>query len=137
MTKGQQEDLETIRFFIPAAMRHIEITDQDVKAFFELSEHGKHGERVGLSTMDGFNALVQGKRWRGIHMEMWEEGMLEKWVNPHTKEVTYSCSVPYACLLDGLPRSVMEFAAKEMFKGKDKELIYTVWEEINSSKEGV
>jgi hypothetical protein len=110
MTKGQELDLETIRFFIPECMKHLEITDQDVKDFFELSEQGKHQGRIGLSTMDGLNALAQGKRWRGIHMEMWEEGVL-------------SGDVPYATLLEDLPRSVVEFMAKEMFKGADRELI--------------
>lgn len=116
MTKGQQQDLETIRFFIPASMRHLEISEQDIKDFFELSEQGKHQERVGLSTMDGFNALCQGKRWRGVHMEMWEEGIL-------------SGDVPYWEVLDGLPQNVVEFTAKEMFKGTDKELIMKTWEE--------
>lgn len=116
LTKGQQQDLESIRFFIPDAMKYVAISDQDIKDFFELSEKGKHQERVGSYLMDGFNALVQGKRWRGIHMEMWEEGVL-------------SCDVPYLNIIEGLPISVVEFASKELFKGKDKEIIMKVWKD--------
>lgn len=116
LTKGQQQDLESILFFIPDAMKHVAISDQDIKDFFELSEKGKHQERIGSYSMDGFNALVQGKRWRGIHMEMWEEGIL-------------SCDVPYLNIIEGLPIGAVEFAAKELFKGKDKETILKVWKE--------
>ncbi len=121
MTNGQSKDLETVRFFIPLAMLPsegkpgVDITDRDVVDFFEYSEEGKHAEKVGLSTMDGFNALVQGKRWRGIHMEMWEEGIMDG-------------TIPYIVLLEGLPDSVVEFMSREMFKGRDKELIYKLHE---------
>ena len=138
MTKGQIADLETIRFFIPDAMRHLEISEQDIKDFFELSEQGKHQERVGLSTMDGFNALVQGKRWRGIHMEMWENGVASSSKDPTTGKEYFESNVPYYTLLgleDGeepLPESVVKFMAKEMFKGADHDLIMGLY---NSSKE--
>ena len=110
LTKAQLEDLETIKFFIPLQMKHVEITDKDVTDFLELSEHGLHKERIGMSTIDGLNALFQGKRWRGIHMEMWEDGVM-------------SGDVPYSVLFEDIPDSVIRFAAKEMFKGADKNLI--------------
>ncbi len=110
MTKEQLKDIETIRYFIPDCMKHIEITDQDVKDFLDLSERGLNKDKVGTYTMDGFNALVQGKRWRGIHVEMFEEGNLDG-------------SFPYWELATCYPVSVVEFMAGEMFKGVDKNRI--------------
>lgn len=43
-------------------------------------------------------------------MGMYEEGVLEG-------------SMPYSVILDGMPKSVVEFMAKEMFKGRDADSI--------------
>ena len=131
MTPKQAKDLETVRFFIPDVMKHLEISEQDISDFFEYSEQGKRADRVGLATMDGFNALCQGKRWRGIHIEMWEQGVSSSWVDPKTKEEHFESDVPYAVLLESIPESVMEFAAKTMFKGADQDLIHRTWYELS------
>lgn len=103
MTQAQQADLETVRYFIPKDLiRYPEPAEQDVQDFFEWSERGLHKDRIGQ--VDGFNALVQGKRWRGIHMEMWEQGVLDGTVA--------------LCELVEAPFAVVEFMAKEMFKGQ-------------------
>lgn len=125
MTKGQLADLETIKYFIPACMEKVAITDQDIKDFFAYSERGQFKERAANQyVMDGFNALCQGKRWRGIHLhELWEPGVLEG-------------SVSYYTLLGGevkkevMPRSVVEFMKKELFKGTDAELIEKSYQDI-------
>jgi len=115
MTEKQLIDLETIEYFMPFCYRHLEITDKDREKFLEHSEKGLHepDERV----IDGFNALVQGKVWRGRHMhELYEEGVLEG-------------TMPYSTILgleEGdtpVPRSVMEFMAKEIFKGQNAKQI--------------
>lgn len=113
------------------------VSDEDIKNFFEYSEQGKHKNKILNYGMDGFNALIQGKRWRGIHVhELYEQGIL-------------SGDVPYYVLLGGLcgkkkwwqfwksphdpmPRSVVDFLKREMFKGKDAELIERVYQEISS-----
>lgn len=116
LTPHQQNDLETVKFFIPECMKHLEITGQDIIDFFEWSEKGLHTSRLSVGAfnpakhMNGLNALYQGKRWRGIHMQMWEDGVL-------------SCDVPYQVLLEDLPYPVLEFASREMFKGADREVI--------------
>lgn len=80
-----------------------------------------------------FNALCEAKRWRGIHMEQYEQWILDG-------------STPYFILLWGLskkrkwyqfwkpkfyndpiPRSVVDFMKKEMFKWHDAELIERVY----------
>lgn len=116
LSSHQQNDLETVTFFIPEGMKSVEITEQDITDFFEWSEKGLHTARLSVGAfnpsrhMNGLNALYQGKRWRGIHMEMWEDGIL-------------SGDVPYSILLEELPYPVLEFASREMFKGVDREVI--------------
>ncbi len=112
MTKKQATDLETIKFFIPRAMRHIPITKQDEIMFLEWSDEGKHKDKVGglPYPLDGFNALVEGKSWRGVHMRMYEEGVND-------------LSMPYLEIVSGMPRPVVDFLKKEMFKGSHAKLI--------------
>src|SRR3990167_1653330 len=139
LTNRQKKDLETIRYFIPREMRNIVIVDEDIKRFLELSERGR-GENSGkFAKGGGYEALVQGKRLCGLHMGMWEEGILEG-------------SVPYFTLLGGfekirkwynilryfkgkythdpLPRAVVDFMKKEMFKGFDAVIIKEIYQKI-------
>lgn len=110
-TKKQKEDLETIEYFIPTDLRHILINDEDRRMFLENSERGLHKEKIKtIDIDDGFNALIWGKIWRGRHMEMYENGILD-------------ASMPYCVLLENTPKSVVDFMSKEIFKGIDGELI--------------
>lgn len=148
LTSKQENDLETVIFFIPQNFKKVNITNQDIKKFFEWSEQGMHKKEIdnwqSKDNYDGFNALVEGKRWRGIHIhELWEQGVLEG-------------SVSYFCLLGGyekerkpiwffklfkyfgvnrfkhdpIPRTVVNFMKKEMFKGEDSDLIEKVYQKI-------
>jgi hypothetical protein len=105
LTKKQLRDLVVIEYFIPLTMRKIEITEQDIEDFFAYSDRGEHKKRaLNVYAMDGFNALCQGKRWRGIHIhEMWEPGILD---------------VPISVLIEDMPIIVKEYVAKEFHKGK-------------------
>lgn len=125
MTNAQSKDLETVKWFIPDCMKHILITNDDEIMFLENSERGLHKEKIsGMPyTMDGFNALIQGKKWRGIHVhEMYEPGVLES-------------SVPYYSLLQAMPQVVVDFLKKEMFKGQDVDLIDRVYKIIHGERE--
>ena len=110
MTNKQLKDLETVKYFIPDCMRGIEISDKNLEMFFEYSERGKNKQKRKNYGTDGFNSLCEGKRWRGIHMQMYEDGVLDG-------------SMPYAVILQDTPRVVVDFMKKEMFKGVDGELI--------------
>lgn len=116
LTVKQQKDLETIKYFIPKAWKNVTITDEDVKMFFEYSDQGKNKEKrkdTNLITTEyaGFNALCDGKKWRGIHThELYEKGILDG-------------SMPYYVILEDMPRSVVDFLKKEMFTGIDSEVI--------------
>jgi hypothetical protein len=172
-TDKQLKDLETIEYFIPSALKHIKITDEDKKMFFENSERGLHNdiikkikplrfyplntligirdggnwktvpysheeksgwimEESGMTPEEvisyyGFLTLVEGKRWRGIHIhELYEPGVLEG-------------TMPYYTILGGddgdiVPRSVVDFLKKEMFKGADADVIERCYQDILNNK---
>lgn len=112
LTPAQKNDLETIRYFIPRCLEAIEIQDHDIKRFLEYSERGLHKEDVRMSHFrDGFNTLVQGKIWRGRHMELYEDGVMDG-------------SMPYRVICEDAPQPVLAFMRKEMFKGQDADKIY-------------
>ena len=127
LTPKQQKELSVFRYFMPDKLKVVEITDSDLKKYFQWSERGMHKEEASSSgyktEFDGFAALIQGKRWAGIHMhELWEPGVLDG-------------SIPYYCLLGGedgviLPREVVDFMKHEMFKGIDTEVIENCYQEI-------
>lgn len=110
MTPKQTKDLETVKYFIPNGYKDFPITDADVEKFFEYSERGLHEAHKTDKIETGFDVLVFGKRRRGLHMGLWEDGVLEG-------------TMPYLTLLEGLPDSVIDFMKKEMFKGRDAEVI--------------
>jgi hypothetical protein len=137
MTEKQRQDLETIEYFIPKALSHINVTDKDRQMFLEYSERGLHKDKIKgsvfASDFTGLDALCEGKRWRGVHMRMYEEGVLEgtmpyftilggydktvkrKWLQFWKPRCTH-VHVP-------IPRTVVDFMKKEMFKGIDAEII--------------
>mgnify|MGYP001617589116 CR=1 FL=1 len=111
-TLKQLKDLETIIYFIPYLLSSVEITDEDKKSFFLISERGIYPKVY----TDGIQALIEGKRWRGIHMfEMYEPGILDG-------------SMPYIVILEGMPRNVVNFIKGELFKGTHAEIIEKVYQ---------
>lgn len=107
MTIKQQRDIETATYFVPQVMQSIPITEEHVGQYLAVSEHGEKN----AGKFDE-NPLIQGKRNRGLHMQLWEEGILEG-------------TVPYYTLLHDPkpPRSVVDFMKKDMFKGTDADII--------------
>ena len=105
------KDVQIAEHFTPC--KKITITNNDRQKFIEWSSQGKHKEDVKLSHFtDGFNSLVTGKKYAGITMGLWEEGILDG-------------SIPYYTpLIENRPPDyVIEFMKKEMFKGADSKLI--------------
>lgn len=146
LSTKQIYDLESIMYFIPKTIEHIEITHEDVKMFFEYSDKGLHKEKTGTFVLlpkelqNGFNALIEGKKWRGINMMMYEEGVLDGTMPYYTllggydgtrKRKWYELWKPkYVHYHIPMPRSVVDFMEKEMFKGKDAELIEKVYQQL-------
>jgi len=134
-TKGQLKDLETIEYFAPrrknceiqgVLTEDIVITDEDKEMFLDYSERG-----IEPSNTPGVELLLQGKRWRGIHMEMYEEDLMG------------GMGIGYISILGGeegdeiMPRSVVDFMKREMFKGIDATLIEECYQGILDKKENV
>lgn len=120
-TQRQQNDIDCIKWFYPRAK---DATHEEEEEFLAHSERGVPITKKNFGSKD--NVLVEGKRWRGIHIhELWEQGILEG-------------SVPYFTLLGGEdeeeipPRYVVDFMKKEMFKGEDAELIEKLYNEIRN-----
>lgn len=120
MQSNRDKEIECIKFFIPRVCRNVRITKLAIRKYFEWSERGFHKKELEgmIRKKSGFNSLVEGKRWRGIHVhELYERGILDG-------------SVPYLVLLEGMPRLVVNFLRKEMFKGKDSELIEKIYTKL-------
>lgn len=160
LTSKQENELKIWGYFMPLELKKIPRNDSDLKKFFEWSERGMHKDEVSVGGIAGhsdnsyFKALREGKSWAGVHMGMWEEGVLEG-------------SIPYFNLVGGyeggyvwywniafkllpfewvlwligktdiptfkhapIPRPVVEFMKKEMFKGIDSDAIEKVYQSI-------
>jgi len=93
------------------------------EAFTLFSERGVKPDFSYIENPYRYFQLLEGKRWQGIHMQMWEDGNLDG-------------TIPYWVLMGGedlkeiLPRIVVDFMKKEMFKGIDAELIEKVYQDV-------
>lgn len=123
ITNKQRRDIESIMYFIPKAMKGIEITESDIEAFLELDTRGIGENKGKFAGTSGFDALQQGKRWREWHCGAWEETILEG-------------TIPlYDLLIEGMPDSVVDYISKSMFKGKMREQIIKLNNELKWQKE--
>ena len=104
LTKGRLKDIEIIKFFIPSWCPYINPTEQDMIDFLYLSERGIYRQNVHYTLFNGYNALIQGKRWRGIHIhEMWNAAISEGIITINE-------------LKEDLPDEVFIFTCKELNK---------------------
>jgi len=133
MTAKQKKDLETVIHFMLPKHRKISISDEDIQMFFEWSDQGKHKDER-YSVGGGFNALCEGKRWRGIHVQLYQEGALDGTMGLMELFAGESKTIwrdkwwkfwqpKKQRVFTPLPRSVVDFLKKEMFKGKMSEKI--------------
>jgi len=122
-SQKQKKDLETINYFIPKGYTGetvypcgaVEDMDGDSpeQVFLDYSDRGIQFNGRKVTDLKKLERLKEGKRRRGIMLAEYERGVLDG-------------VVPYFELLEGMPDSVVEFMAKTMFKGIDKELIMAV-----------
>ena len=113
---------------MPDNLKHIHITEDDETMFIEWTSQGLHKDKLNSNYFnDGFNALKEGKRYAGIRMKMYEDGILDG-------------SVPYWGLLGGEDPSqipsqfVVDFMKKELFEGIDADLIDRIFEAITEER---
>lgn len=130
----KRDELERLWYFGGRFLKDNPPTETDINNYFTFSERGIEP----ISETIGYKALNEAKRWQGIHIhEMYEPGVMDG-------------SMPYFILLGGyewlgrkrwwqfwkrqtykpIPRSVVAFLKKEMFKGADAELIERVFNDL-------
>ncbi len=103
------------RTITPATIHEDPSGDPPEVAYFAITDAGY--KLVMTTDATRLYQLLDAKRWRHRHIEMYEDGVLEG-------------TVPYAVLLDETPRPVAEYLSREMFKGSDKALILGVHENL-------
>lgn len=122
MTPKQKNDIEVSRYFIPRVLKHIPVTKEHEEQYIAVSERGE--KNAGKFDT---NPLIQGKRNRGLHMQLWEEGILEGTTNYFTLLGGFQNNKKWWQFWKSrhklLPRPVVDFMKKEMFKGIDAEQI--------------
>lgn len=141
ITEKQAKDIECIKYFIPKVMATIPVTDEDISMFLEYSDKGMHKDKLYEAPhkdftpqyWNGLNALAQGKKKRGLHMRMWEEGLME------APAVFWISHMAFYELIENdgdiFPRPVVDFMKREMFKGGAADLIETTYQELLGQKE--
>lgn len=120
LNKQKTNELERLYYFGGSVKNDLaQVTDKDIDDYFLFSERGIKPE----TETRGYIGLVEAKSWQGIHAhEMYEKGILDG-------------SMPYYVILGGcddeiVPRSVVDFLKKEMFKGIDADIIENCYQEI-------
>ena len=155
LSKAQEQDLETIKYFTPQYLSGYPLTKKDIEMFFEHSEKGMHKDlftsyQALEDCSNGLFALIQGKIWRGTHMGMYEEGVLSGdmpyavILGMNDKSKVRHWSIRWFYKLIGKetsifyhsppPRSVVDFMKKEMFKGHDANTIERCYQRILSNE---
>ena len=155
-TPKQLAEMECIKWFVPSILRDVQISEQDCKDYLNISERGIRPK----TQTQGLEALLQGKRWRGIHCDtswdkdtgkatnraMYEEGILEGTVPYMSLLGDYDRKVlkpwwkrlfskqKYYFYRDPMPRVVVDYLKKSLFGGMDKELIEECYHMILSDK---
>lgn len=115
------KEIERLEYFIPTQNIRKMISADD--AFANFSERGIEPDFSHVENPLRYFQLLEAKKWQGVHMRMWEEGILDG-------------SVPYWTILGGenpkeiLPRNIVNFMKKEMFEGQDSELIEKCYQTI-------
>jgi len=121
------KEIERIKYFIPKnydGRPYGKMIVTAEEAFILKSEKGINTPPENIKDPYYYRQLLEGKSWQGIIVhELWEQGILDG-------------SVPYWCLLGGenpkkiMPRNIVDFMKKEIFKGYDKDLIEKVYQEV-------
>jgi len=115
-------EVKNLEFWIPKEnIRKMKTADQ---AFADFSERGIKPDFENILNPYRYHELKEAKRQRGINVhELWEWGILDG-------------SVLYWTLLGGenlkevLPRNIVNFMKKEMFRGNDAETIESCYQKV-------
>lgn len=123
LTQKQKNDIEIIKYFIPKSHKNAIITQEDIQEFVEFDCYGKQSSKYDPTRrkVDWYNALCEGKIWRGIFIWLYEEWVMDG-------------STPYYTLLKWMPIIVKDYIKKEMFKWVNSDKIDYIWQEANKKQ---
>lgn len=146
LSQKKQNEIEVWEYFMPSNCDWAKKTEKDIEMFFEWSEQGKHKEFIATPTFkpEGrtyFHALVWGKKWAGINMhELYEPGILDGTMPYHTLLGGYDKTVYRKWWQfwkpkrwhknQPIPRAVVDFMKKELFRGRDADLIENIYQQL-------
>lgn len=148
-SKKQLIDLESIEYFIGDSYKEIPITGEDRQDFLLFSDKGiipenrkgqvqyvkgSNGSRKDINLsfftgkkLNGYQQLFLGKSRRGLHVQLWEDGIMDG-THPIYTLMQEEDGTP-------IPKSVMEFMKKSLFSKRGgmpevKDMIQNTWEMI-------
>ena len=101
MTNKQQEDIETVIYFIPERLDKSLVTEQDKKDYLKFSERGIKPQKESV----GYQMLIEGKRWRHIHAK-------ELYYKDHLKGD--NSWLGWMWIVKDMPMAVKKYLAKEI-----------------------
>ena len=147
LTKKQQNEIKCLDYFAleisqyPSIYCKLEIDDfLDVeKEYFDITQDGKKQ----IKTNARLEQLLDAKKWRLRNMDMYEQGIRDigyftlLGLEPDLKKIKVKGKWKWKeTKPTPVPKSVIEFIAKTMFKGIDKETIKELYsEEIKEIEE--
>lgn len=79
----QRREIEVLRFFVPAGLKHVSITGQDIEDYFAYSDRGEKSPRWNRPPTfwnrdpDGLDALKWAKNRREVQTKEWVQGIYE------------------------------------------------------------
>lgn len=121
LTNSQNDELVVWKYFIPQNVEWSKENKPDIDKFFSWSEKGMYKQEAENckqyeeANRSYFHALVWGKKRAGLHVDLWEQAVLDS-------------TTPYIEMVQGIPKQVMVYMSKCMFKGKDQRRIQKLWE---------
>ncbi len=150
LSDKKEAEIKVWEYFCLKGEKFRERTDEDLRIFFEWSEQGKHKDKLGLDQwtigkenyLSYANKLYIGKSWAGrtIH-ELWEPSfyggdwlgwmsLLGQFDGPKRKWWQFWKPL-FADKL--MPREVVDFVKKDIFRGQDAEVIERCYQELLAS----
>lgn len=119
------KEIKRLEWFMSGslAQKPIKMITAD-EAFINYSERGIKPDFSKILNPLRFHQLKWAKIWQGRQLQMWEDGNLD------------GVGLGHWTLLGGedpneiMPRNIVDFMKKEMFKGMDKDIIENTYQDI-------
>jgi hypothetical protein len=121
ITPKMLNEIECLKYFILSSCNWSRITKPAIIKYFEWSTQGKHKKlatkaEIPHKKYTGFETLIWANTWRNRHIyEMYE---------PAVNDLGYLCA---GFIDETVPRVVIDYLKKTMFRGQDKQIIERIY----------